>query len=91
MTEFYPWNKESEMYFKRLVKWPNVEINDVTFTQQFGRRHPELIDNGYVGIGRIKKKRRSVLYRPEGIEIIPIQSPDWRRRKFTKFKFFKIL
>lgn len=87
-----PWSKEVEKYFKRLAKDRLFYTKDINFTRNLGRKYPELFDknNGFMDIGRIEKRNESIVVVRPGSIVVPLEEPDWRRRKFTKFKFFKI-
>lgn len=87
-----PWCKEAENYFKRLAKDRIAYVDDIKFTRNLGHKYPELFDeiNGFMDIGRIDKRRKSMIALRPGNVIVPIKENDCRRRKFTPFKLFKI-
>ena len=87
-----PWDKESEKYFRRLMKDRIVYIDNNKFTRAFGRRYPTLFDEnqGYLDIGRIDRRNKSMIALRPGITLAPIQSPPTRITRIQKYKFFRI-
>lgn len=87
-----PWSKEAENCFRRLVKDRVVYTDDISFTRKLGRAYPELFDKtkGVMDIGRIEKRKESIIAIRPGNTLIPLGELDCRKRKFTSFKFFKI-
>lgn len=80
-----PWNKKSESYFDILAKNQRLFTKDTLFTQNLGRKYPDL--NGkYIGIGRIDKTRESIVSLRDGVGLAPFPS----RRKYKKYKFFRL-
>lgn len=86
-----PWSKDAERCFRDLVKWRNAYVDDIKFTRNLGRTHPELTDknNGFIDIGRIDKTNRSVVTLRKHVSLIPIESSSSRSRNL-KFRFYKI-
>ena len=87
-----PWSKEAENYFRRLVKQKVIYTDDIHFTRTLGRKYPELFDEniGVMDIGRIEKRNKSMIAIRPGITIVPIKQENWRKRRYTPFKFFKL-
>jgi len=81
-----PWCKEAEDYFRRLAKDRVVYIKDTTFTRNFGRRYSKLINKDYLDIGRIDRKKESVITLRPGVNIEPLEL----NRKNLKFKFNRL-
>lgn len=87
-----PWSKESENYFRRLAKDRIMYTDNIKFTRNFGRKYPSLFnkDTGVMDIGRIDKRKQSMIAIRPGMGIAPMEGPDWRRRKFTHFQVYKM-
>jgi len=86
-----PWSKEAEGILRRLSKDTKAYVDDPVFTRSFGRKYPELFDEHYgcMDIGRIDKRRKSIIALRPDFVLVPIPPPDYRKRKFTYFQFFK--
>ena len=82
-----PWDEKSKKKCFQLVKDGIIYTNDIQFTRTIGRRYPQLFDEklGFLDIGRIGKRNKSMIAKRPNVSIIPIIQP---RR--TKFRFYKI-
>ena len=85
--EIKPWNEKSKNKIRQLAKDGIIYTNDINFTRTIGRRYPQLFDenNGFLDIGRIGKRNKSMIAKRPNVSIIPIIKP-----RTTKFKFYKI-
>lgn len=45
--------------------------NDIKLSRSFGRHYPKLINEGWMDIARIEKKKRTIFASPPDIRIIP--------------------
>jgi len=81
-----PWSKEAENYFKRLAKDRIAYTKDTNFTRNFGKKYANLIDQDFLDIGRIGRKRESVIVLRPGVTLEPIK----RRNSRLAFKFEKL-
>jgi len=89
MISIKPWDEEDTKVFRRLIKDKGkFYTNDIDVPRKFGRRYPQLFDEGYLDIGRIKKKRESIIATRPNVGIVPIQGSSAARK--MKFKFYKI-
>jgi len=81
-TQFYvkPFNKEHERIFRHLMKNNIAYTNDIKISRSFGRHYPRLINEDWVDIARIEKKKRTLFASPPEIRIIP------RRGKFFFYR-----
>jgi hypothetical protein len=63
-------------------------IDDVQLTRNFGRKYPDLFDEnkGFLDIGKIDKRNKSMIVRRPNVGIVPIPG-----RKNQKFRFYKII
>ena len=88
MKSIYPWSEDVEKLFRRLAKDRIVYTDNSDFTRSLGRKYPGLFDedNGFLDIGRIKKRRSSVIVLRPGNGIAPKPC----RKKYMQFDFFKI-
>ena len=86
-----PWSKDAERCFRDLVKERVAYTDNIMFTRSFGRKHPELTDkdNGFIDIGRIDKRNKSVITLRPHVSLIPIESSSSRPKRL-KFRFYKI-
>ena len=86
-----PWSSESERILRRLVKNGKAYTPNNTLTRTFGRKYPELIDNNFLDIGRIDKKKESIIATRENVVVVPKPSFNGGpQSKFPKFHFYKI-
>jgi len=76
-----PFNKEHERIFRHLMKNNIAYTNDVELSRNFGRHYHSLIDDGWMDIARITKKKRTIIAIPPNIRIVP---------KKKRYYFFNI-
>jgi len=88
MISIKPKDDEDTKIFRRLIKDQRFYTDDVSIPRNLGRRYPQLFDEGYLDIGRIKKKRESIIATRPNVGIVPIQGSATRTK--MKFKFYKI-
>ena len=86
MYTLKPWNKEVERIMRQLAK------DKITFTRKIGRNHPILVDehNGFMDVGRITKRNKSMIALRPGVGIQPLPKIPSIPSKFMKFKFYRI-
>ena len=76
-----PFNKEHERIFRHLMKNNIAYTNDINLSRSFGRHYPNIINDGWMDIARIEKKKRTIFVSPPDIRIVP---------KRGRFYFFRI-
>lgn len=85
-----PWNKESERIFQQLARYGRAYTDDMNFVRSFGRRYSQFIDDDFMHVAHIKKKRKSIIVTPPKVNLIPIPTPTSQHTKFRKYQFYKI-
>ena len=71
MPSIKAWSKDAERIFDRLSRDSVAYTNDIKLTQIFGIRCKELIDNDWLDIAHIKKKKKTVFIKPPQVVIFP--------------------
>ena len=66
-----PFNKEHEQIFRQLMRNNIAYTSDIKLSRSFGRHYPSIIDEGFLDIARIGKKKRTIIASPPDIRIIP--------------------
>jgi len=84
-----PWDEKSKRIMDQIVKNGKAYTKDITVSRAFGRYYPELIDNDFLDIGRIDKKRETMFVTRPNVIVVPVSLPTSRKSKM-KYKFHKI-
>ena len=83
-----PKTKEIERLFRRLSKVKIDYTDDIHMTRKLGRNFPDLFDEefGFLDIGRIEKRNKSMIALRPNVVVIPKKS----RGKYLRFEFNRI-
>ena len=80
------WDKLSERLLKQLNRDTRVYVKEPKIVREFGYKCSHLIDNDYMDIGRIDKKKQSIIaLRPE-VMTFPKISKGMLQLHFKKIK-----
>lgn len=89
MKKITPWNKDVERLFDSIAKNQRAYVNDIKVTRSLGKKLPDLFDEneGFLDIGRIDKRRCSVVTPRIGVQIVPLNEPTSRINEMRRKKF----
>jgi len=82
-----PWNKEAERILIQLKKNGKAMCNNSSIAREFGKKHRDLIDNGFFDMATTrysKRKDKTLFQTSEDVEV-------FKKGKKYYFKRFKIL
>jgi len=85
-----PWDEASKRIMDQITQNGKAFTKDINTSRAFGRRYPELIDNDFLDIGRINKKKETVFVTRPNVKVVPIPTRMSRNTKWAKYKFYKI-
>lgn len=91
MFEIKPWDDFDKNVFRRLTKDRVFYTDNPKLTRNLGRRYPSLFDedSGFMDIGKINKRNKSMVALRPNCSIIPIPGSTSNPKNF-RFKFYKI-
>jgi len=81
MKSVKPWNKKEYDIFHRVSQIGRADFHDIDLSRSIGRHYQDLINDGYLEIARVDKKKKTIILPGENVRIIPQKG---------KFNFYKI-
>lgn len=81
MKSIKPRNNKEFKIFDRVARMGRADFYDINLSRSMGRHYPSLVDEGYLEIARVDKKKKTIIIPGENVRIIP---------KKGKFDFYKI-
>jgi len=71
MPSIKAYSKDIERIFDKLCKQTTVYTKDVELTRSIGRNHTKLLEDGWLDIARIDRRKESVIIKPPQVVIFP--------------------
>lgn len=68
MVYVTPWSKEAEKILNRIMKTGRADVFDIDISRSFGRHCAEIVDDGYLEIARVEKKKKTIIL--PGINVV---------------------
>ena len=71
MPSIKAWSKDAERIFDRLCRDGIAYTKDEKIPRVFGQHCKSLVDNDFLDIAHIKKKRKTIIIKPPQVVIFP--------------------
>lgn len=86
MPNIKAYSKEIEKILNRMCKDGLAYTSDIELSRNFGKSYKKIIDEGFVDIARIDKKKQTVFIRPPEVIIFPKITEKGLRFYFEKLR-----